>query len=439
MIRMSQKKHLQSILPATLLLGSLCLPAPGYGEQILATVGSEHITATQLSLAMESAPFATRIPSMDEDQQAQLRGNMLVRLVDAELLRQEALATGMDQEADFKHELVNYRTSLLYRKYIQGLRDSIVIPDETDGSMKQRYKGNPDALAAARSTYVSKRFKPLKETRFSELRKRYKVAEYPDRLETDPADDTIVAEGSFFTLRYADFKLPASARTPAERAAREPDRLGNFVEMMLAAQAARDSGVTVDDEVAAYRNEILPQALIRKKEREWVPDEAALRDYFQTHPQLANVPERRHVVQLVLATCDEAQSMRKRILAGKSLFELASEYSTDPYGRKQAGDMGWLAAGSGYPALEDALKELKDGEISEPVKTPRGCHIVMIQERQPSRQRGFADIHDEVRQALISEHTADYLEQLAKKYPVKWNLPVRPDKQTAAETGTTPR
>ena len=436
---MKQKKHLQSLLPATLLLVSLCLPAPGYGEQILATVGREHITDTQLSLAMESAPFATRIPSMDEEQQAQVRGNMLVRLVDAELLRLEALTTGVDQATDFKHELANYRTSLLYRKYIQGLRDSIVIPDDTDGAMKQRYKGNPDALAAARATYVAKRFKPLKETRFKELRKRFKVTEYPDRLETDPAGDTIVAEGNFFTLRYADVKLPASARAPADRPAQERDRLASLIQVMLAAQAARDSGVTVEDEVAAYRDEILPQALIQKKEREWVPNEAALRDYYQMHPQLANVPERRHIAQLVLATCNEAQSMRKRILAGESLFELASEYSTDPYGREHAGDMGWLAAGSGYPALEEALKKLKDGEISEPVKTPRGCHIMMIQERQPSRQRGFADIHDEVRQALISEHAADYLRQLAIKYPVKWNLPVRPDKQTAAETCTTPR
>jgi len=436
---MSQKQHLRTILPATLLLGSLCLAAPGYGEQILATVGREHITDTQLSLAMESAPFASRIPAMDKDQQAQLRGNMLVRLVDAELLRQEALATGMDREADIKHEIANYRTRLLYRKYIQGLRDSIVIPDETDSSMKQRYKGNPDALAAARSTYVSRRFKPLKETRLRDLRIRYQVAEYPDRLETDPADDTIVAEGGFFTLHYADVQLPDDARAPAERLALERDRLTSFVDTMLAAQSARDSGVTVEEEVAAYRDELLPQALLRKKEREWVPDEAALHDYYQTHPQLATVPERRHIAQLVLATCDEAQAMRKRILAGESLYELASKYSTDPYGRRHAGDMGWLAAGSGYPALEDALKTLKDGEISEPVKTPRGCHIAMIQERQPSRQRGFADIQDQVRQALISEHAADYLEQLAVKYPVTWNLPVRPDRQTAADTSITPR
>ena len=152
-----------------------------------------------------------------------------------------------------------------------------------------------------------------------------------------------------------------------------------------------------------------------------MPDEAALRDYYQTHPQLANVPERRHIAQLVLATCDEAQSMRKRILAGESLFELASEYSTDPYGRKHAGDMGWLDTGSGYPALQDeSPKVLKDGEISEPVKTPKGCHIVMIQERQPSRQRGFADIQDEVRQALIfAKYAADHLKQLCNKIPGK--------------------
>lgn len=434
---MKLTKQLQSILPATLLLASLCLPARGHCEQVLATVGTEPVTEAQLSLAMKSAPFATRIPSMDEDQQAQLRGNMLIRLVDAELLRQEALALGIDQEADFKHELVNYRTSLLYRKYIQGLRDSIVIPEDTDRAMKQRYRGNPDALAAARSTYVSKRYKPLKESRFSELRKKYQVREYPQRLETGPADDTVLAEGSFFTLRYADVKQPGSPTVPPEAPAQEQDRLTGFVDVMLAAKAAQDSGINVEKEVATYRNDILPQALMQKKEREWVSSETALRDYFQTHPKLAVVPERRHIIQLVLSSCDEAQAMRKRILAGESLFELASEHSIDPAGRRHAGDMGWLAVGSGYPALEDALETLKDGELSEPVKTPLGCHIVMIQERQPSRQRSFADIHDEVRQAMISEQASEYIKQLATKYPVKWNLPVRADKQT--DTGTPPR
>ena len=66
---MSQKRRLLSILPAILPLGSLCLPAGGYCEQILATVGHGQVTDTQLSLAMESAPFATRVPAMDEDQQ----------------------------------------------------------------------------------------------------------------------------------------------------------------------------------------------------------------------------------------------------------------------------------------------------------------------------------------------------------------------------------
>ncbi|MGD2137842.1 MAG: peptidyl-prolyl cis-trans isomerase [Gammaproteobacteria bacterium] len=431
---MTETCYVHGTLRTLLFFAALCLSGPGVCEQVLATVGTSTITDNQLSNVMASAPFATQFSSMDEDQQAALRGNMLIRLVDAEILRQEALELGLDRDPDFNHEVMNYRTGLLYRSYIQGLRDSVTIPDTVDHALKRHYKGNPDALAAARATYISKRYKPMKEERLKGLEQQYHVRMYSDRLGSHPTADTVLAEGDFFTVRYADIQAatdnPALAETPAQEAA----RLQAFVETTVAARAALESGVDVEQQVESYKNDLLPHMLIEKKEQEWIPDETVLRDYYQQHPEIGNIPERRHIGQLVLATREDAEAMRKRILDGESLFVLASESSIDPFGRAQAGDMGWLNEGSGFPAMEAALKGLKEGELSAVIDSPRGFHLVTIIDRRPGRQSPLAEIRDRVKQAIISERVPDYLKGLANKYPVKWSLPVQEKGRKAAAT-----
>jgi parvulin-like peptidyl-prolyl isomerase len=422
---MTETDIVPAALRTTLFFVALCLSGPAACEQVLATIGTATITDAQLAHAMGSAPFATQFPSMEEDQQAALRGDMLIRLVDAEILRQEALAIGLNQDPEFKNEVINYRTGLLYQGYIQSLRESITIPETVDLDLKQRYKGIPDALTAARSTYISERFKRLKEARLKELEQQYHVRNYSDRLTSQPTDDTVLAESDFFSVLYADIRVPQGNAITPETPEQQAERLQSFIEITLAARAALDSGIDVEPQVESYKNELLPRALIEKKEREWSPDETALRDYYQQHPEIGRIPERRHIGQLVLATREEAEAMRKRILDGESLFVLASESSIDPVGRNQAGDMGWVNEGSGFPALEAAMKDLKDGEVSAVIETPRGFHLVIVMDRRPGRQRPLSEIPDRVKQAMIAEQVPAYLRSLADRYPVKWSLPVR--------------
>jgi len=423
-------------LVAIMLLPVLCLTQTAAGSQVLATVGSAVITDTQLAQAMASAPFATEFPSMEEDQQAAVRGDMLLRLVNAEILRQEALARALDQTPRFIQEVTRFRTSLLYRKYIQSLRDAVEIPATVDADYKQRYQGNPDALAAARSIYVARHFKTLKTERMAELKARHGLHLYTERLENSPREETVVAEGDYFRIHYRDIPLPGNEIGATESTASE--RLNDLVEVTLGARAALDSGIDVEPEVAEFRHELLPRALLEQQERAWIPDESSMRDYYQQHPEKWYLPERRHIGQLVLGSREQAEAMHARITAGESLFVLAGEYSIDPLGRQQAGDMGWLQEGSGHPALEAAAKVLQQGEISSVIKTPAGYHIVTLIERRPGRQLPLAEITDRVRQAMISEQLTAYLQTLQKKYPVQWSLPVLPDEAASAGTATTP-
>jgi hypothetical protein len=403
---------------------SLILTMPlAANPQILARVGDVGITADQLASVIASSPFAGVFPTLELEEQAKLRGDMLVRLVNAEILRQEALALGLDQAPAFRREVADFRSGTLYQRCVQSIRTGIAVPGELDAQYKTRYHGNPDALAAARSAYVARQFREEKARRFTALAKRYGLKTWPARL-GESGDDTLLAEADGFKIHFRDIRLPAGGpRADQDTPQMQRERLDELLQIRLSARAAQDDGIDIGQEVADFVQALLPRALLEKKEREWIADPSALRDYFQRHPELGRVAGYRNIGQIVLATRVEAERVRERILAGESLYVLAGELSIDPYGRAHAGDMGWQKEGSAFPAIEAALQGLKDDEVSPVIETAKGFHLVMITARKPGWQLTLAQIEDRVRQAVLQEHLAGYLKELTAKHPVTWLLP----------------
>jgi len=86
--------HLKLLL-SLLLINALFSPSI-LADQILVKIGGGKITESQLEKAMRAAPFATQFPSMNEKDQAYLRGDMLMRLVKSEVLYQEAKQSNLE-------------------------------------------------------------------------------------------------------------------------------------------------------------------------------------------------------------------------------------------------------------------------------------------------------------------------------------------------------
>ncbi len=390
--------------------------------EVLATVGNLKVTSSDLEQAVNSSPFATQFVTMDEDEQASLRGDLLQRLVASRLLRLEAKSLGLDQSESFKKDLKSFRTGLLYKIYKDKLRDSIHIPEDVLKKMKNEFAGNSDALTAAKSAWISDQYRQLRVKTIQSLKKTYDVKIFEDRLAGDLKPDTVLLTGKDgLKITYADLTdgVGITAK-PSEQWL--SDRLYQQAELVLLAKAAEDDHIDVSEKIANYQAERLPALLIEKKQKEWTSDEKVLRDYLKAHPKIAVIPERRHIGQIVLKTRKEAEAVRKKILAGKSLFKLAGKYSIDPYGRSRNGDMGWIKEGTGAPVIEKAIAKLKDNEISEVIETPMGFHIITILERRPGGVRSFEAIKDRIRQAIFDEKLVPYINSLGEKYKVVWNV-----------------
>lgn len=110
----------------------------------------------------------------------------------------------------------------------------------------------------------------------------------------------------------------------------------------------------------------------------------------------------RHILIAIDANTDEAtarrqaEQVRNRILAGEEFAALAREYSDDPGSASSGGDLGWASRGTYVGAFEDVLFEQNPGDVSAPVKTEFGYHIIELLEVRQGARRSFEEVRDEL-------------------------------------------
>ncbi len=390
-------------------------------DQILVTIGDQVIRAGELQQVIGSSSLALQFNTMSEKEQAAIRGDILKRLVAQRLLRLEAERQGLDDKAAFRADIAEFKKGLLYRYYIDRLRARIHVPKDELLKMRAQFKGEADAFAAARASYITERYRDLKSLTIVTLRDKYHVKLRRERLTKDVKPDDVLMQGDGIKITYGDLiRGRVFKNKPKPEWIQE--QLFNRGELELIARAAMDEGVDVSAGIERYRNEHLPALLLDKLEKEWIPDMATLQAYYDSHPGASKIPARWHVGQLVLDNLPKAKWMQFRIKAGESLFKLAGLYSKDPYGRQHNGDMGWFKEGTGMPVIENAIRNLKDGEVSDVIKTPKGYHLVTVLERKPGEIRPLAAMRDKIRQLLVDEKRTVYLQKLQEKYDVVWNV-----------------
>ncbi len=160
------------------------------------------------------------------------------------------------------------------------------------------------------------------------------------------------------------------------------------------------------------------------------PDESELRKYYEEHKADFEQVHARHILIRAKgspAPADpgkkdlteeealaKAQDLRKKIVAGADFAQIAAQESDD--GSKSAGgDLSFFKRGQMVPPFEQAAFALKVGEISEPVKTPFGYHLIKVEEK---RVQSFEDARPEIEKRLGTNRSKAALDELVKKASV---------------------
>ncbi len=116
--------------------------------------------------------------------------------------------------------------------------------------------------------------------------------------------------------------------------------------------------------------------------------------------------------------------LRERIIAGADFAELAKVHSDDPSNAK-GGDLGWISPGDTVPEFERTMNQLRDNEISSPVQSSFGWHLVQVIERRTegvSEDRKRATARGVIRQRKADEAYQDWLRQTRDRAFVEYRL-----------------
>jgi peptidyl-prolyl cis-trans isomerase D len=142
------------------------------------------------------------------------------------------------------------------------------------------------------------------------------------------------------------------------------------------------------------------------------PTEEELKQFYEERASLYVTPEERrtrHILvnvdtgatqEQIQAAKQKAEDLRKQIAEGADFEKLAKENSDDPGSAQLGGDIGFFGKDSLDPAYEEAMFSLKVGEVSEPVLSAFGYHIIELEEIREQKAKPF----EEVKPTLIAEY-----------------------------------
>ncbi|MCR2821546.1 foldase protein PrsA [Lederbergia panacisoli] len=189
--------------------------------------------------------------------------------------------------------------------------------------------------------------------------------------------------------------------------------------------ALQQSGITKKD----IEQEVIQYLSIKKMlEPKIKITEDEMKDYFKENKDSFDEKEQVQASHILVEDEKKAEEVEKKIKEGKDFAELAKEYSTDTGSAANGGDLGYFAKGKMVKEFEDKAFSMKIGDISEPVKTEHGYHIIKLTGKKAAKEAKYEDHKDEINDTLFNQKLqSDYptwLEGIKAKYDIKNNLKV---------------
>lgn len=203
-------------------------------------------------------------------------------------------------------------------------------------------------------------------------------------------------------------------------------------------QAVEQGGLSQDLLREGLRRELQVEAVLERVsvgQFEVSEDDAEL--FYYLHPERFAVTEKRQVRHILITVNDEykenseaqalkrIEEIRKRVTAKPSRFEEQAQKHSECPTAFHGGLVGTVERGKLFPELEDVLFEMKEGEISEPVRSELGFHLLLCGEVEPPRQVPLAEILPKLRQSLEERQRSQFQRQWIAEQLSRLNTPAK--------------
>jgi peptidyl-prolyl cis-trans isomerase C len=218
--------------------------------------------------------------------------------------------------------------------------------------------------------------------------------------------------------------------SPQVRSMAEQDK-GRFMRELvlqeLLAQEGKRQQIDQDPEVQirlqTQMNNTIARAVVQKSvENDSGITDAKLKAHYDANKSNYKEGETITASHILVKTEPEAEALLEELKGGKDFAELAKEKSTGP-SAPQGGDLGSFGRGRMVPDFEQAAFALKAGEVSQPVKTRFGWHVIKVTEHTEGKQQDFEQAKEEIRKALVTDYIQEMIQALQNKAAIEIKNP----------------
>jgi peptidyl-prolyl cis-trans isomerase C len=246
--------------------------------------------------------------------------------------------------------------------------------------------------------------------------------------------DPVVARVNGIDIRQSDVAFAEEeigGNMPNMAPEQKRDYLINYlVDVTVLSQAAEQQKLADRPEVKHRltfdRNRLLMESMLQDAGRAALSDAAEHQVYDEAIKQ-AKSEEEVHARHILVPTEDEAKAILVQLKGGADFATLAKEKSKDP-GAADGGDLGYFTKGQMVPEFAEVAFKLDKGQLSAPVKTQFGWHVIKVEDKRMKPTPTFDQVKGEIENFVAHRAQAQVVEKLRGAANVeRLDKPMAPD------------
>ena len=258
--------------------------------------------------------------------------------------------------------------------------------------------------------------------KFSLLALSFMVMATPVFAQQAAQPDRILVKVDGEAIREKDLAQAAEDLGGGPETQNQETLISYLIDLKIGAKAAEEAKITdspsFQQRLSHMRSKLLLEDYLMTEAHKSTTPEAITKLYEDTIKALP--PEEEvHARHILLENEDQAKDVVARLGKGEDFAKLAAELSKDPGSGKQGGDLGWFTRERMVPEFADVAFKTAAGQVSAPVKTQFGWHVLKIEEKRQHQPPKFDEVKDQIAQYLERKAQQDIILGLRAKAKIE--------------------